>query len=548
MNSPVAATHISFSRGLLPGGLVLGALAMLAAGAFLGLAIGAAAKTDVIATLSAPWLWQTVRFTVLQAALSTLLSVVPAIALALALSRNPVFPGRTAIVALLAVPLAIPAIVAALAIVALLGRQGLASDLLAAIGWQRWSGIYGLAGILVAHIFFNLPLAARLMLQGLETVPADQWRLAAQLGLTRRQALRHLEWPVLSAMLPGIAGLVAMLCVTSFTIVLTLGGGPKATTLEVAIYQALRFDFDQARAAFLTLAQLAITASLVALLWRLGAANTPEAGLSVSRAAPRHLAPTSTQFIADTVVIGAGALFVAAPLAAMGVNGIAADFVRLATDRAVWSATATSFVLAAISATLATLAAFALAAAQHRAASVGRGRASLLFDHGASLILLVPPTIIGAGWFVLLNRVTDVFALAPVMVGLVNASMAIPFALRALRPAYDSNAARHDRLCAMLGISGVTRFRIVDWPSLRRAFVAAFMFAFALSLGDLGVIALFGSDAVQTLPWLLYGRLGSYRTADAAGLALFLGLLCLALMLAAEFARSHGSNAQETEA
>ncbi|MCY1313215.1 hypothetical protein D9M70_637180 [compost metagenome] len=30
-----------------------------------------------------------------------------------------------------------------------------------------------------------------------------------------------------------------------------------------------------------------------------------------------------------------------------------------------------------------------------------------------------------------------------------------------------------------------------------------------------------------TLPWLLYSRMGSYRTADAAGLALFLGLLCL---------------------
>ena len=45
----------------------------------------------------------------------------------------------------------------------------------------------------------------------------------------------------------------------------------------------------------------------------------------------------------------------------------------------------------------------------------------------------------------------------------------------------------------------------------------------ALSLGDLGVIALFGSDSVQTLPYLLLARMGSYRTADAAGLALMLG-------------------------
>jgi thiamine transport system permease protein len=56
----------------------------------------------------------------------------------------------------------------------------------------------------------------------------------------------------------------------------------------------------------------------------------------------------------------------------------------------------------------------------------------------------------------------------------------------------------------------------------------------ALSLGDLGVIALYGSDAVKTLPYLLFERMGSYRTEDAAGLALLLGLVCLVLTLAAD--------------
>jgi len=61
-----------------------------------------------------------------------------------------------------------------------------------------------------------------------------------------------------------------------------------------------------------------------------------------------------------------------------------------------------------------------------------------------------------------------------------------------------------------------------------------FAFAMALSLGDLGVIALFGSDSIQTLPYLLLARMGSYRTADAAGLALLLGMVCLALVLATD--------------
>ena len=60
--------------------------------------------------------------------------------------------------------------------------------------------------------------------------------------------------------------------------------------------------------------------------------------------------------------------------------------------------------------------------------------------------------------------------------------------------------------------------------------------AMALSLGDLGVIALFGSEYVKTLPYLLLERLSAYRTQDAAGLALMLGALCFGLMMFADWA------------
>jgi thiamine transport system permease protein len=53
----------------------------------------------------------------------------------------------------------------------------------------------------------------------------------------------------------------------------------------------------------------------------------------------------------------------------------------------------------------------------------------------------------------------------------------------------------------------------------------------ALSLGDLGAVALFGSSELTTLPWLVYSRLSSYRTNDADGLALILGIICLALTM-----------------
>ena len=50
-----------------------------------------------------------------------------------------------------------------------------------------------------------------------------------------------------------------------------------------------------------------------------------------------------------------------------------------------------------------------------------------------------------------------------------------------------------------------------------------------LSLGDFGVIALFGAPGEPTIPVLLYQQLGSYQMAAAAASGLWLLLLLLGL-------------------
>ncbi|MCK8299316.1 thiamine/thiamine pyrophosphate ABC transporter permease ThiP, partial [Erwinia amylovora] len=55
----------------------------------------------------------------------------------------------------------------------------------------------------------------------------------------------------------------------SFATVLSLGGGPQATTIELAIFQALSFDYDPGRAALLALLQMLCCLALVTLSQRL---------------------------------------------------------------------------------------------------------------------------------------------------------------------------------------------------------------------------------------------------------------------------------------
>jgi thiamine transport system permease protein len=514
------------------GGVALAAVALVAGGALAGLVFQAGGDWSGAAAAFDGYLLRVARFTLFQAVLSTLLSVAPAIVVARAFSRHSRFPGRAFILRLFAVPLALPAIVAALGVLALYGRAGIFSGVLAELAGGDWPGIYGLSGILIAHVFFNLPLATRLFLQALDTVPDDQWRLAAQLGMSARPAFRFLEWPAMRASLPGIAGLVFMLCVTSFTIVLLLGGGPRATTLEVAIYQALRFDFDPARAVALTVVQIALTLAIFGAITRIGGDYAVMSNLSVARR--RYAAAGKGERFFNRLVIAVAFLFVAGPMAAIVVAGLGADLGRLAVDEAVRRAALTSLVLAAPAALLSVGLSLALVACRRALEHGRRERPASWLEwmtgSGANLVLVLPPTVIGAGWFVILLRFGDVYAVAPIMVIVVNALMAMPFAVRVVRPTYDAASARNERLCGALGIAGWNRFRLIDGPLLGRPLGTAFAFAMALSLGDLGVIALFGSDSVRTLPYLLMQRMGSYRTEDAAGIALLLGLLCLGLM------------------
>ena len=453
------------------------------------------------------------QFTLLQAGLSTLLSLILGLALARALARQD-FPGRALVLRLLNLPLALPAIVVIIGIVGVYGSSGWLGGAVA---------LYGLQGILLAHVFFNAPLAARLLLGELERIPAESWKLAAQLQFRDIDVFRLVEWPQLRAALPGVALLIFLLCAASFAVVLTLGGGPRATTLEVAIYQSLRADFDPQRAAALAMVQLALCAALALLAQRFGGLmpGLPAPG----RRPPRFDGQARIGRSADIAVIAMGLLLLLPPLTSLVASGLA----NITASPALLRASTTSLAIGIAAASVAFAFAWALASAAARSSTWSRT---------AQLAVLaawiVPPAVLATGWFIALRSAASSTGLAAALVIGMNALMALPFAYQTLAPAMAAAARRHDRLCANLGIAGWNRFRRVDLPSLRRPALLGLMMAFIVALGDLTAIALFGSQDLVTLPALIYRQMGSYRFDEAAGTALVLALLVLALVTLAE--------------
>ena len=510
---------------LAPGLATLGALALVVGGALVAL-VGAAPRGAIPEIWGDAYLGRVVLFTVWQASLSVLLAVGLAVPVARALARRAAFPGRALLLRLFGLPLVIPVLVAVLGIVAVYGQSGLINRALAAGGLPGGQFLYGLAGILIAHVFFNMPLATRLLLYTWQAVPGETWRLASQLGMSSGQIFRLIEWPMLRQAIPGVAGLVFMLCFTSFTVVLTLGGGPKATIIEVAIYQALRLDFDVPRAVTLALVQIALCAAFVAF------------GQRFARPAP--VAPTERRLIdrpdigalggliADVAVIAAAAIFVLLPLAAVLYAGLSGPLSSVLADAALWRAAGRSLAVALSAGPLSLLlGASLLLTSRELRVRRRRPRWAEAVEVSGSLVLVVSPIVLAAGLFVLLLPLVDVLAIGLGLVVAVNAVMGLPYVIRLLGPPLMRVAEEHDRLCASLGVAGWNRLRLVEWPAIRRPAGLALAVTAALAMGDLGAIALFGTRETATLPLLLYQRMGSYRLDEAAVTALVLVAMCL---------------------
>ena len=461
-----------------------------------------------------PYILRVLSFTLLQAGLSTLLSLALGLPLARALARQVSFPGRSLILRLLNLPLALPSIVVIIGIIEVYGAKG-------------WLGgvfdIYGLQGILLAHVFFNVPLAARLILSDLERIPPESFKLGAQLGFGPLAIWRLIEWPQIRGGLAGAALLIFLLCASSFAIVLTLGGGPRATTLEVAIYQSLRSDFDPQRASMLALLQLALCATLALLAQRWGglAAGWPMLRLT----AKRYDGTSSAARLGDAAIILLALLLLLPPLAAL----VSAGVLRIDLSALLLRALMTSLALGAASAGLAFALVWPLAVLAVRN-GVWRRIAAL----AVLASWIVPPAALATGWFISAIAGAGLTGLAAFLVIAMNALMSLPFAARALMPALAQSAEAHDRLCLSLGLKGWNRFRLVELPVMKRAIGLALVMALILSLGDLTAISLFGTQDFVTLPSLIYRQMGSYRFDAAIGTALVLGLVVLAFSSLAE--------------
>ncbi len=471
-----------------------------------------------------------IRFSFWQASLSALLSVLPAIFLARALYRRR-FPGRLALLRLCAMTLILPVLVAVFGILSVYGRQGWLASLFGQLGLE-WSFLalrpagHPAGARLFQYADGNAPAAAGAGEHSRRTAPACRPARHARLVV-----LPLCRMAVAAPPASARSGIIFMLCFASFATVLSLGGGPQATTIELAIYQALSYDYDPGRAALLAMVQMACCLGLVLLSQRLSKAIPAGSHQITGWRDPQDSLHSR---VTDFILIGLALLLLLPPLLAVIVDGLNMSLLKVLGEPVLWQATATSLRIALAAGLLCVMLTMMLLWSSRELYARQQTKAGQALELRGMLILAMPGIVLATGFFLLFNSTIGLPESADGIVIFTNALMAIPYALKVLEnPMRDVNG-RYSLLCQSLGMQGWQRLRVVELRALKRPLAQALAFACVLSIGDFGVVALFGNDDFRTLPYWLYQQIGSYRSQDGAVTALLLLLLCFALFTVIE--------------
>ncbi len=471
-------------------------------------------------------------FSLQQAGLSALLSMLLAWPVARAIYYLPGLPGSRQFLSFCVLCFVMPTLILITGLVSLLGRSGLLTPLLG----DDWN-LYGLNGILLAHLYLNMPFAVRVLVQQLNGIPDSSWKLAAQLKFRPWQRLRHIEWPAIRSSSLMLFGFIFVLCFNSFAVVLALGGGPRATTLEVAIYQALKYDFNIPEALTLAWSQFLIAGTLFLGLTLLGSVSWLSADTASNRWKPT---PGGFQRRCFQLVYYLCWLLLLLPIAAL-FSGLGQGDLQRFDWTALLQPALISIVLAVIAAGVAIIVGWLILLPVRRAHQRRQRGWQITLEWLATHTLVAPAMVLSVGLFIFLLPRIDVDRWGILFVALLNMAVLVPFAVQQLRPRLLQFDQQYRRLASSLKLEGFALLR-VEWPFIRPVFISSLALIMILALGDVAIFSIFGNQDWTTLPWLIYSYAGTYRIAEASIASLLLLALCALVLRIFERFRLHAEN------
>ncbi|MBI4405502.1 MAG: ABC transporter permease subunit [Deltaproteobacteria bacterium] len=477
---------------------------------------------------SDPFFWSVVRFTYWQAACSAFLSCVLGTTAAFLYSDH-VFPARKLLWHLSLVCFSLPTIVVVLSFTGFFGRSGLMNSALAALGIDPFIQVYGWVGILGAHVFYNFPLFLKSVGSALEQMDRTEEMAALSLGASRLQCLMLITFPKIWPVLKSCFFLAFLLCSSSFLVVLILGASPKFTTLEVAIYEATKIEFDIPLAVRLALVQLVISGIVYFLFLRQSTlfVTLRPAGAPFIRI--YHSSKKMQNSLLITGLLLVVGVLAGGPLIALVQSGVRGVFYL---GREFLPTLTTTVLLASLVGVLATAIGISLAYCEKHVNRFGIGR---WLAYLANIPLSVSTILLSVALMLAYPAVHLKLRGSLLAIAVVQSTIALPLAFRILHEGFCRIG---DELYWAAASAGASPFQVlcdIELPLLKGPMFLSFLLAASFSIGEIGAVIMFLSEKISTVPLWIYRAMSQYRFEEAYGAAVVLFFFTLLMYVAAGF-------------
>ncbi|WP_222618274.1 iron ABC transporter permease [Nakamurella sp. PAMC28650] len=446
------------------------------------------------------------------------------------------FPGVRLVRALVTMPFVLPTVVVGLAFRTLFAANG-------PLGSWGWDG--SLATILAAHVFLNYAVVVRTVGTSWANLDPRPAEAARTLGAGPVRAFCTIVLPALMPSLAAAFAIVFLFCATSFGVVLILGGS-RYSTVETEIYHQTADLLDLRSAAVLSIVQIVLVATVLAVAGLLR--RRTEVTVELRRSAGTARRPRWTDLPA-LIVTGGAAVLIAVPIAVLVIRSLQTpDGWGLANYRGLADVASGNVLLVpattalgnslriALTATvlavlLGVMLSVVLARRPRRTLSrrlIGAADAVVMLPLGVSAVT------VGFGFLIALNSGPLDLRGSALLVPIAQALVATPLVIRLVLPVLRAADERLRQAAAMLGASPLRVWVSVDLPIMSRALAGASAFAFAVALGEFGATSFLARPETPTLP-VLIGRLISRPGPANAGMALaaatLLAVVCAAVVL-----------------
>ena len=465
--------------------------------------------------------------TFFQAFISSIVSCVIAITFALSLYRNKNSILIKIIVSLCGYCFVIPSILIVYSVIGLFGVNGFFNIYFNIYEIFNINTLFGLKAIILAHVLLNAPFATRIFYQNLNSIPKDYIEISNSMQLSFVANIIKIEWPILKQNLFSTFSIIFILCFLSFAIVMTLGGGPRTSNLEVAIYQSILYELNFNKAILLSIIQIFICLILLFFgFYKLKGSNYFDYKIN------NFIHPSRKIFYIkyiDYLIIIFFTSILFSPIIY-----IIIDFSKIFFNEKFFLkdyfiiATKNSFILSFMTAIIVTC--FGLFTSilliNFRKDII---KQQILFSI-SSIILLISPIIMSLGYFIILGELRYFSLITYIIIIIINCIFLLPFAILILFTKLKNIFLNYEDLKNSYRLKDY-KFIIIIFPLIKNNLLYIFAFTTSISFGDFTVISFFKNETFETLPILLYKLISSYRFDEASFVAGFILVFSLMIFL-----------------